>query len=41
MDPGPETKADRLMDTCTRQEALAVCWPLARTVARQIQELQA
>jgi hypothetical protein len=39
MDPGPETKGDRLADTCIRQEALALFWQLARTIARQMQEL--
>ena len=40
MDRGPETKADRLTDTCTRQEALALFWQLARKIAMQMQELR-
>jgi hypothetical protein len=41
MDPGLETKANRLTDACTRQEALALFWPLARTIAGQVQERRA
>jgi hypothetical protein len=47
MDSGPETKADRLaeapslrLEACTRQEAVTLCWQLARRIARQMQELR-
>ena len=41
MDPSPETKADRLTDDCTRQEAISLFWQLAQRIALQIQELRA
>jgi hypothetical protein len=35
---GPESSADALPDTCTRQEAMDLFWQLAQRLARPITE---
>jgi hypothetical protein len=41
MDPGPETKADRLTDECTRAEAVSLFWQLSHKIALQVREFRA